>query len=191
MERQISTGENTLPTVIVLRLSVLISVCMKEMLFTHTISYSLTLTITHIDIGIQFTTGIIEVATHIPTTTVVDSCTQRSIVAGLTVALEDDINDTRRTLGTELSRGVVNNFYALDTLSRNLLKDITTIVGSQTAGLAIDPHLDAAIATQGYLTVSGNLNAGDVFQQIRSSTSCCCQNLVDSKRLTVNLQFHL
>ena len=161
------------------------------MLFTLAPTQAFMLTIANIDIGVQLAAGVIKVATHIPTTTVVDSCTQRSIVAGLTVALEDDINDTRRTLGTELSRGVVNNFYALDTLSRNLLKDITTIVGSQTAGLAIDPHLDAAIATQGYLTVSGNLNAGDVFQQIRSSTSCCCQNLVDSKRLTVNLQFHL
>ena len=146
--RQSQSCKQIPSAIVALTLVVLILVGLQVFLFTQTAATALTLAETQIGKGIEDSARVVEVATRIPAAGIVRSYTQRTIIACLTVAFQDDVDNTSRAFGRKLRTWVVDHLDTFDALCRYLLQDLSTVVTRQSRGLAVDPHLHTRVATQ-------------------------------------------
>ena len=170
VEGESGTGKESAAVVVVLAVAQLIvaqrSVGILVVLLAQVAAAAPALAVAHVGKGIDYFRGVVDVAAHVPSYVIVDAGLHRSVVASLAVALQHDVDDAGCAFGRELGRGVVYHLNALNALGRYLLQDFATVVGGQSAGLAVDPYLHARIAAQRYLAVGGHFDGGDVLQQV-------------------------
>ena len=196
MESQSGTCKESAAIIIVLALTELIAVERRTRagtiaLIAHIAAITLTFTIADIGIGIHPLGGIVDVTTHVPAFLVVHTRLDRAIIAGTTVALQNDIDNTGSSLRRIFGTGVVDNFDTLNALGWYLLENLGTVVAGQSAALTIDPHLHTGVATQRNLTIGGHLYRRDVFQQVAHRATSSCQHLVNGEGFTIYLELHL
>ena len=146
--------------------------------------------VAHIQIGVNQSAVVVDVEACVGTAASVATCLHRAVIASLAVFLEYNVDDTSRTFSREFSRRIVNHFYTVDAFSRQLLQNLCAVVRSQSRRLAINPYLNARIATQRHIAVVVNLDRRHIVEHVRSRLSGIADELADIKRLAVYLQLH-
>ena len=81
---------------------VLVFVGLLVVLFALTATTASTLAVSNIDIGVEWTTGVVDIATGIISLIVVGTYLQGPIVASLAVTFQNDVDDTCRAFWREL-----------------------------------------------------------------------------------------
>ena len=191
VEGQSGTGEEVVTILAVLALVGLILVSLQILLFAQTSALVvLAVAIADIGVSIEEARRIVDVGTGVGAAVAVGTGLQRSIVASAAVAFQHDVDDACRPFGRELCRGVVDHLDALDALCRQLLQYLSAVVGGQSAGLAVDPHLHAGVATQRDIAVLVYLDARDVFQHIAGRAAGIRDVGRHIERLAVHLELH-
>lgn len=161
--RQAHTAEESAAAVVALAIVALILARLQVLLFALRAAATATGAVANVAVGLDDAAAVIQVSAGVPAALRVDAGAQRTVVAGLAVALQDDVDDAGRTFGRELRRRVVDDFHAFDALGGNLLQDVVAVVAGHARCLAVDPHLDAAVAAQRYFAVGSHLDAGNLF----------------------------
>ena len=142
-------------------------------------------------IGVPFMVVIIEVNPGIATTLSVSTDFRTTKVSTATVLLEHDIDDTGCAFRTEFSWRIGNYFDTLDSVTRNLFKDLSTVVGCQTWFFTINPNCHWRVTTEWNLTFLVNLYRRNWFEQFTCWSTCSGDIGIDCKDTTVEFKSHL
>ena len=126
----------------------LILICLGEQLFALAASLAFAVSKANVGIGIDERRIVVDVETGVRTAARVRAHLHRAIITWLQVFLEHNVDDAGRAFSREFGRRIVDDLYAFDALSGQLLQNLGTVVGSESARLAVDPHLDARVAAQ-------------------------------------------
>ena len=191
MPSQSGTREDAVAHIRVAGAVVLVGVRVQERLVAHGAALAVAVAIAHVDEGIPLAAVVVEVETCLSALARVGASLHRTIVASLAVFLQHDVDDACRPFSRKLGRRVVDDLDALDALCRQLLQYLRTVVAGQSARLAVDPHLHAAVASQRHVAVLVNFYRRNILQRIGSGASGIADLLVHVERLAVHLQFHL
>ena len=189
--REAESAEEVVAQVVALGAVVLIGIIQRIGLLAHCAALAAVVAIAHVGISVELRTVEVEVEACVGTSARVGTGLHRAVVACLAVFLQHDVDYSSRAFSRKLGRRIVYHLNAVDALGRQLLQYLRPVVGGQSAGLAVDPHLHALVAAQRYISVVVYLHRGYVLQHVAGRPSGIGYLLVHAERLAVNLQLHL
>lgn len=107
------------------------------------------------------------------------------------ILLKDDIDDTGRSLGAILCRGIGDYLDTFDAFAGDLFEDLSTIVGGKARLLAIDPDGHRLISTKRDITILIDLNRRDRLEEFGSGLTGRSDISIDLEHLTIQFEAHL
>ncbi len=143
-----------------------------------------------VGVGIEQTAAVIDVCARSTTAQVVEVELNATVVAGLAIAFEDDVDDTGRTFGAIFARRIGDDLDAVDAFGGHLFEDVAAIVGGESLRLTVDPDGDACRTAERYCAFAIDFDRWDSLESFacRKTGSRCLRT--DVEYLLIDFETH-